>query len=57
MQACPAGLLLSKREAFGVTHDLAHTCVTKQVRVYWGRLADCAVAGCAQSQHAHVGSF
>jgi hypothetical protein len=57
VKSSPAGLLLSKGEALGVTHDLAHACMAEQMWVHWRRLADRAVAGCAQGQYAHIGPF
>lgn len=51
VQASPAGLLLRQRQAFRVPHDLANTCVSKQVWMDWRRLTSSSVARGSQCQN------
>ncbi len=57
VQTSPPSLLLSKREAPGVPHDLADTSMTEKVRVHGRWFADRTVGGRAQGQHEHISPF
>src|SRR5438128_1047625 len=57
LQARPTGLTLSKWQAFGLTHDLAHACMAKQMGMHRCRRAGGTVFGRAEREHADRSAF